>query len=359
MAKPIYAQDDIKNRLLAGGASGTVYALVMPEVSQVISEIVDGHRAGAGAVMESSSGSGRERWLDRYMRPWESRQDVAHQLYFDTWEQWARPVVGDAPQRFPNRYPTAGASEGLMKILAEFRAEHADQYATYVHVFEGEYEGIIAYAEAMGFIVKKHDRSNWRHVENKGIMNCHDMNSRRDMFMLSQPSAIDGNIWPEVDEFVTVTNKAAPSLRIVPDLTYVGATREPFQINLASPNIPAFVMSQSKPFGVYYHRIGGVYSRQPMPTLVGNIWFKNLLSLDIGIELMKTFHVHDLPRKYANHSMEAFDHVERNLHLEDGQLCDVFMLASAVTQEGLESLDRNGSGRMRLCLTPTMSAMIG
>lgn len=358
MNRPIYAQDDIKSRLLANGASGTVYALVMPEVNEIISKIVDGHLDGAGAIMEGTAGTGRDRWHDRYMRPWESRQDVAHQLYFETWEQWAKPVVGNGPQQFSSRYPTAGASEGIMKILAEFRAEHDDQYATYVHVFEGEYEGITSYAEAMNLYVIRHNRDDWRHVKNKGIMHGHGMNSRRHLFMLSQPSAIDGNIWADFNEFVEALNTVAPKLRIVPDLTYVGATRDTFSINLDSPNIPAFVMSQSKPFGVYYHRIGGVYSRQPMSTLIGNVWFKNLLSLDIGIEVMRAFHVYELPRTYSDASKKAFKHVEKTMELENARHSDVFLLASATTQPGYESLDRENSGRMRICLTPTMSEFV-
>ena len=60
----------------------------------------------------------------------------------------------------------------------------------------------------------------------------------------------------------------------MPDLTYVGSVAREFRIELAPPNIPAFVISRSKPFGGYYHRVGGVFARREYPSLFGNKWFR-------------------------------------------------------------------------------------
>ena len=353
---PAYAQGDIKQKLLAAGASGTVYALVMPEVSQIISNIVDGKLDGAFA---SEGDEGRAHWLQRYDRAWEARQDQSHELYFDTWEKWAAPIVGTAPAAFPFRYPTAGASEGIYKLIAEFARTYCDSpHPSYLHMFKGDYEGFSAFAESLGLRVIKHHRNALRMLDARGIIDGHPMNEANRLFMLSQPSAIDGNIWAEFPTFIAAMAEHAPKASIIPDLTHVGATSDLFRIALDSPNSPAFVMSQSKPFGVYYHRIGGVYSRRELPSLFGNKWFKNLLSIDIGIEVMKAFGVTDLPNRYRPLALEAFADACHSLELDPVWPSDVFMLATAITTDELSALDREGSGRMRLCLTPGMKSKI-
>lgn len=349
---PVYAQGDIKQKLLASGVSGTVYALVMPEVSQVISNIVDGKLDGAFA---SEGQVGRDHWLQRYDRAWEARQDLSHELYFDTWEKWAAPIVGIGPAAFKCRYPTAGASEGIYNLIAEFARTFCDNpQPSYLHMFKGDYEGFSAFAESLGLVVVRHNRKSLRMLDERGILDGHAMNESNRLFMLSQPSAIDGNVWPEFPAFVSAMARHAPKASIIPDLTYVGATCNVFRIVLDSPNIPAFVMSQSKPFGVYYHRIGGVYSRKELPSLFGNKWFKNLLSIDIGIEVMKAFSVTELPNRYRSLANEAFTEACRHLELQHVASSDVFMLAMARTKDEFSALDREGSGRMRLCLTPGM-----
>ncbi len=58
------------------------------------------------------------------------------------------------------------------------------------------------------------------------------------------------------------------------------------------------MISHSKPFGGYYHRVGGVLARRERPSLFGNRWFKNLLSLAWGTEMMRRHDVQALPRNY-------------------------------------------------------------
>ena len=61
----------------------------------------------------------------------------------------------------------------------------------------------------------------------------------------------------------------------------------------------AVIFSLSKPFGVYYHRIGGVLTRAEVPTLRGHLWFKNLFSLHLGERLMAAHGARELPARYA------------------------------------------------------------
>ena len=100
------------------------------------------------------------------------------------------------------------------------------------------------------------------------------------------------------------------------------------------PNIRAFVMSHSKPFGGYYHRVGGVFARTERPSLFGNRWFKNLLSLAWGTEMMRRHTVHELPRKYRPVQEEAARRVGAALGIELAP-ADVNLLATAPWRDGL------------------------
>jgi hypothetical protein len=78
----------------------------------------------------------------------------------------------------------------------------------------------------------------------------------------------------------------ARRIHVIVDLTYVGAVADPVDIDLRSPAVEAVVWSLSKPFGVYYHRVGGLVARAEIPTLRGHHWFKNLFSVHLGERLM-------------------------------------------------------------------------
>jgi hypothetical protein len=136
------------------------------------------------------------------------------------------------------------------------------------------------------------------------------------------------------------------------------------------------VMSLSKPMGAYYDRIGGVLARPrrgqdegPYPALFGNMWFKNLTSLAIGMEFMTAHGVAAMPAKYRSVQERAIDAVNANLQARRCKLAlepsDVFLLATgempADPDELHRYLERAGDGRkiIRVCLTPAMAAMIG
>ena len=91
--------------------------------------------------------------------------------------------------------------------------------------------------------------------------------------------------------------------------------RPPRDLPPDSPAVQALAFSLSKPFGVYYDRIGGVLCRNAMPSLFGNQWFKNLTSLQLGAALLERHDVFDLPRRYKNVQREAAAQVGRRLGL--------------------------------------------
>jgi hypothetical protein len=354
---PDYASDSTKAALLAAGASGTIYSLVMPESEAALAFVVDGGERAALRSEKEIEAARKTHYLSRYHEPWTQKQDAMHEEYFVRWRDWAAPIVGTSPGAFSFTYPTAGASEGIFKLMAEHLAAcGAADVEPNVHIFEGEYEGFPAYADALKIRTVRHDRSEWRAVA--GTVDAGAM------FWISQPSAIDGAVWEDFGAFLAAMAEARPHVPVVPDLTYVGSVAYPFPIDLDLPNVPAFVFSHSKPFGGYYHRVGGVFARRECPSLFGNKWFKNLQSLAWATEMMKRHDVFSLPRRYRAIQQQAAERVAALLGIAGLEPADVLLLAtapaSAATSEPLRAVLR-GSPRervVRLCLTPAMTCLI-
>jgi hypothetical protein len=360
-ALPAYAQADVRRRLLENGASGTIYALVMPESERALMRVVDGgdlsRLKDEGRPVDALLRARRDGWLSRFHEPWTQKQDSMHVEYFDRWLEWAAPVVTVDGDAFRFRYPTAGASEGIVKLMAEYatRTWSSDRRPS-VHVFEGEYEGFPAFADSLSVPVRRHRRDDWeaalRDVEEGG------------QFWLSQPSSIDGAVWPHFDEFVGTMAAMRPDVEVVPDLSYVGAIAEPYRIALDYANVRAFVISHSKPFGGYYHRCGGVLARSERGSLFGNRWFKNLTSLAWGVEMMKAHGVLELPARYRPQQVAAAEAIGERLGVEGLRAAPVSVLATAPVPDDpspLVSTLLRGVGadrRVRVCLTPAMTAMI-
>jgi hypothetical protein len=330
------------NALLArAGVSKTVYSYVMPETERALDALLDGDR---------------ELLRDMYRESWTQKQDLMHDEFFDVWKNWAAPIVGLDRSDFPFVYTTAGASEALREtIYAYGHQARIEGFTPAIHVFDGEYEGFGAYAAAAGISIVTHRRDSWR--ESLGRIGA------RDQFYISQPSAIDGNVWNDFQAFVAALNKKQPTAKIMLDLTYVGCVARSFRVETASQNIAAVFISLSKPMGLYYHRVGGVFTRQSSAGLFGNRWFKNLLSLKLGSLMMRRFGVYDLPRRYAAMGQEpAVAELRGNLGL-DLEGSDVYMLATAAVPKNptdLEKYLRRGTGheKLRLCLTPTIARLV-
>lgn len=341
-ALPAYTDVDVKAALLAAGASGTIYSLVMPESEAALEAVLDRDR---GVL------------LDLYREAWTQKQDAMHRDYFDQWVAWSAPVLNWMPADFPFSYPTAGASEGIVKLMAEYLGQcRAEGRGPEIHFFDGDYEGFPAFAASFGIPVVRHAREEWEGVAARRI-------PAGAQFWISQPSAIDGTVWPHFEAFAAALFAAQPTAVLVPDLTYVGSVARDYRIALTAPNIRAFAMSHSKPFGGYYHRVGGVFAREERASLFGNRWFKNLLSLAWGTEMMRRHDVHALPRKYRPVQEEAARRVGHSLGIKL-EAADVNLLATAPWREGLEqplaSVGR-GTGNekvVRLCVTAAMASLI-
>jgi len=341
--KTQYSPDlNLNKELLRAGVSKTVYALVTPQVEKIKDRIF----GEAGSKQ-------REKHLSQFREAWTGKQDAYHREFFETWFEWSSPVVDIDEGVWQHHYPTAGASEGLRHLIYAHAIRTEGKGA--IHVFKGEYEGYKAMAEACDIQCVEHSRRNITHAELESIAQKF---TPRDLFLVSQPSAIDGNVWKDFNFFVSVM----PKNSIVADITYVGsvpsaAVEEKFDLNAAS--IENIVFSLSKPFGVYYDRIGGVLSREVDGGLFGNKWFKNLTSLELGTALLKAFPVFHMPRELAPYQGMAMRSAEKSLGFKL-QTSDVAILATGTNSVGSERLARYvfREEGLRVCLTPEMSRLI-
>lgn len=352
---PAFAADGIRNALLEAGASGTIYSLVMPESESAMAFVVDGCERER-VMPEDLAARRSEAWFSRYHEPWTQKQDAMHGEYFDLWFDWAAPVVAIDRETFAFRYPTAGASEAIFKLMSEYAAgaRHAGRQPE-IHVFEGEYEGFRAYAESLSLPVVAHSRCDWHEVPGRIAEHV--------QFWISQPSAIDGRVWTHFAAFAELLAERCPTVELIPDLTYVGSVAREFRVDLDLPNVASVVISHSKPFGGYYHRVGGALSRVERPSLFGNKWFKNLQSLAWGSEMMRRHAVHDLPRKYRAVQEQAARSVGERLGIAL-EPADVLLLGIAPPAGDLAppvaAVLRGSAGErvVRLCLTPEMTCLI-
>lgn len=360
LERPGYTAEDVKRRLRAQGAMGTIFAMVMPESEAALQRVVDGCDLADIAWMADGGMSklkqSRENWLLQFREPWTNRQDDSHVAWFDEWIRWSKPVVDFDPDEFPNRYPTAGASEGIYKVMSEYAARPVPRFATpSISIFQGEYEGFAAFAEGLNLPVARMDRDDLDRT-------IRDLPHGTQMW-ISQPSAIDGMVWEGFDDFARRLAAERPDVQLVPDLSYVGAVARDYSIDLTSPSIDCFVVSHSKPFGAYYQRVGGVFSRVEWRALYGNMWFKNLTSIAFGVEMMRRHGVRELPTKYRSIQERSAADIGLRLGIEGLKAADVYVIGTAPVPENpdhdIGTLVRgHGSMRcLRLCLTPNMSAL--
>jgi hypothetical protein len=338
--------DELNAALLAAGASKTVYALVTSETEKAKREAL-------------GIDHGFEEYLDMFRGAWTKKQDAMHEEFFQTWLDWSSPVIDLPRDQFPFYYPTAGASEALRHLIYDL----ATKPDAVVHAFVGEYEGYKAMAEAAGIKFIEHERGDWI-TKGRSINKISRNMGANDLFFVSQPSAIDGNVWAEYNEFV----RTMRPMSVVVDVTYVGAVPRSVvteRFDLGAASIRNIVFSLSKPFGVYYDRIGGVFARNEDPGLFGNKWFKNLTSLSLGTKLMEQNGVFDLPTNYRP-LQERIAHKVSNTLGFDFVPSDVFLLATQTPPSKPTNIMHNvmadyltRAGKLRICLTPGMARALG
>jgi hypothetical protein len=337
--------EQLQQLLADSGVSKIVYALVMPETEQAIDAVLDGVQSG-----------GRESYHRLFREAWTQKQDAVHGDFFATWLDWTQSILQWPTAEFPFRYPTAGASEGLREAIHRYGARaRLDGFEPTIHLFEGEYEGFAAYARAAGIRTAIHRRGDWRQAI--------EIFRPRDQIYISQPSAIDGCVWSDFDRFVESLYRHCPDAEVMLDLSYVGCVPKAFTVRADHPNISVVFFSLSKPAGMYYHRIGGMFAREEYLGLFGNKWFKNISSLAIGTEFMRRHSVFELPRKYEVTQQRVIDEIREQLGLALRR-ADIMLLAIGPPGDPISDLERfllrgpEGDALVRVCLTARMAHRI-
>jgi len=330
-AGPLSDQDKALHEL---GIMKTIYVPVHPFVEDV----------------KIALGRSVEQVVEMFRDPHQRTQDNMHDPFFDTYIDWSRDAVDIQTEDFPHRYPTSGSNEAIRESIAcHASAERAAGRAPRIHVFAGEYEGYTAHASSHEAEVIVHDRDDYQ-------QSLLDSLKAREPFYLSAPSGIDGNIWEGYEDFLSFLETHIPESRLMLDLAYLNTTVKTPEIRTDSAIIRSIFVSMSKSFpGTYYDRIGGMLSKDEIPGLYGNMWFKNNNSLLLGTNLMSNSPLGKIPASMAPIQTEAVARLKGVLG-EDLVASDVTFVATQPVPEKpneiQEMLTRNG--RIRYCLTPSI-----
>jgi len=240
---------------------------------------------------------------------------------------------------FKYRYFTNGSSEGIFHLLIYLTVNYPD---VPIYVFKGEYEGYGQYAlQLKKEIIEVDFESDPKKMENG-------------FWFISNPSARNGNIIPNEK----INRICDAGHKVIIDGAYVGLTK-PFCFDITHPNIFAYVSSLSKPLGLFYYRIGFVFSREEIKTLYPNIWFKNIFSLLIADEIFKKFKCDYFYNKYRKLQIRVIGEIREDTGLpikaSDSLLLGYFNEKEGEeTGEGVqEGIKRFQRGEFyRFCLTP-------
>lgn len=215
---------------------------------------------------------------------------------------------------FDNAYPMPGSSESMFHILAEWKARGE---VSSVAVLEGEYEGYSAYAESLGIPVTRYESFDDA-TQKEG-----------ELWFVTNPSARDGN-WIAKDSWDSFVSAGH---QIVYDAAYVGLTEEG-TVDVSAPNIRAVLTSPSKLFGVFRYRNTGItYAREPLQSLYGSKWFKDVPALLASLSLYENFGDNELPKRYRQ-TQAALCHSLTELVGKEVLPSDVLLLGHTTEEAG-------------------------
>jgi hypothetical protein len=205
--------------------SKTVYSVVWPETE---------------AHFRAHITNNLDTMLAAHQDPHLKSQDGIEDGLALAWKNFVAPFADFSTTDFPNFYPLAGSSEGIREIIGELRGRGD------LVVFDGDYEGYSIIAEAGGTPVWRVGRSKWRDVLGDWHKNGAPWGARPAQWWISQPSSIDGNQWPDLNDFLDAAGQFLPSLEVWWDAAYAGAVAVPLRVPVLHPVISGMVFSLSK-----------------------------------------------------------------------------------------------------------------
>ena len=297
----------------------TVYSFYLPEVRALITDLT--HEYPHDVFLRSITPG-----LDDFDRPIIEKLIASH----------GRDVLGLS--QFPNRYPTAGSEEGIREYMTLLQSNGVRQ----IYLWEGDYEGYREVAKTRNISAVAVD------------YNSDPAKLEPGYWFLSNPSARDGMIVPEEKTLAI----AEAGHKVFYDLSYLGATL-PHVFDLSHPNIVAAAVSFSKPFGLFYYRVGFTFCREAIPGLFGNKWFKNIYGLLIAERILDRLDQDKLARKYKAIQAQIVQEIDEAYEL-GLTASDAFLLAklpaAAASQLPAERQAMIGKFKRgesyRFCLTP-------
>jgi histidinol-phosphate/aromatic aminotransferase/cobyric acid decarboxylase-like protein len=297
----------------------TVYSYYMPEIRELITDLT---REYPHDVFLRSISPG----LDDFHHPIIEKLVAAH--------------ARDAPHlaQFAHRYPTAGSEEGIRETMTLLQSSGVER----IYMWEGDYEGYRETARTRNIATVEVEYDGDPAVLPPGH------------WFLSNPSARNGMIVPpqKIQAILEAGHK------VFYDLSYLGATG-PAMFDLGHPNVVAAAISFSKPYGLFYYRVGFTFCREPIPALYANKWFKNVYGLLVAERILDRIDQAELARKYKAIQLDIVERVNRAFEL-GLSASDAFLLAklpaTAAAQllpEQRETIDKFRRGEWyRFCLTP-------
>jgi histidinol-phosphate/aromatic aminotransferase/cobyric acid decarboxylase-like protein len=297
----------------------TVYSYYMPEIRELITDLT---REYPHDVFLRSISPG----LDDFHHPVIDKLVAAH----------ARDVLHLA--QFAHRYPTAGSEEGIREYMTLLQSSGVER----IYVWEGDYEGYRETARTRNIVAVEVGYDG----DPAALPPGH--------WFLSNPSARDGMIVPpqKIQAILEAGHK------VFYDLSYLGATG-PAAFDLSHPNVVAAAISFSKPYGLFYYRVGFAFCREPIPALYANKWFKNVYGLLVAEKILDEIDLDGLARKYKVVQARIVEEIEREFGL-GLSASDAFLLAklpaaaaAQLSPEQREAIRRFRRGEWyRFCLTP-------
>ena len=302
-------------------AMRAVYSYYFPEIRNLISKVTAEYPHQE--FLKSTSAEG----LDNYEKP------IVKKMV----EFYKGEALGF--EEYEYVYPTAGSSEGIYHLLSRIKVETPDLP---IYTFVGEYEGYRECALGMGMKVIEVEE-NIDEIEKLPI----------GIWFISNPSARNG---ARIENSL-IRQIADLGHQIVLDLAYLGMT-EKYEFDLTHKNIVAVLTSMSKPFGLFYYRVGFTFSRQPVKTLYGTKWFKNILSLIIAEKVFEKFTARYFYDKYSLIKGEILEEIKKDtgINLRSSEVLLLAYLTESdfekLTPEQQELVREYKRGKYyRLCLT--------
>ena len=199
--------------------------------------------------------------------------------FLDCWNEPLIKSIGESlklPEKIANfnSYPVAGSAQGIGGLLTDY----ANRGCTTIWVPEGDYEGYEYQAQAYGIDVIYFNLAS-------------DKLPMGQTVFMSQPSAING-------DFVNfqMVQYLADHNELILDLAYRGLTFPNTFFDIPE-NCEAVLWSASKPYGLFYRRIGFLWSKTSINNLYASRWFKNPEHLWALAVLMKEFPLERIAKK--------------------------------------------------------------